>query len=155
MENRQKVKNRIASLLHGQRLGVLSTHCKGHPYASLVAFVVAEDLSRLFFVTSRATRKYANIMDDARVALLIDSRSNQPSDFHEAKAVTVMGHAAEVGGSETSSVQKAYLARHPYLTDFVNAPSCVLMAVTVDRYILVERFQNVTEYRVTPSTTPA
>ena len=41
-----------------------------------------------------------------------------------------------------------YLDKHPYLEEFVHSPSCEFLAIHVQRYILVERFQNVTEYRI-------
>ncbi|WP_300675016.1 pyridoxamine 5'-phosphate oxidase family protein [Desulfoluna sp.] len=140
----------ILSLFDGQQLGVLSTHCKGHPYASLVAFAYTDDLTRLFFVTSRATRKYDNIAADDRVAMLIDSRSNQEIDFHEARAVTVTGRVHEASGDEAATLKERYLIRHPFLKNFVHAPTCALMVMRVQRCILVEQFQNVTEYEVAP-----
>ncbi|SCY68966.1 pyridoxamine 5'-phosphate oxidase family protein [Desulfoluna spongiiphila] len=139
----------IRTLLEAQRLGVLSTHCQGHPYASLVAFGFTEDLSHLFFATPRSTRKYGNMAVDDRVAMLIDSRSNGETDFHEARAVTVTGRVSESSGPDAAPFKKLYLARHPYLNDFLAAPTCAFMVVTVRRCVLVERFQNVTDYEVT------
>jgi len=41
-----------------------------------------------------------------------------------------------------------YLIKHPYLEEFAHSPSCEFIEIRVKRYILVERFQNVTEYRI-------
>ena len=150
MINPTTVVETIRTLLETQRLGVLSTQCKGHPYASLVAFGYSDDLSLLFFATPRSTRKYDNITADDRVAMLIDTRSNKEADFHEARAVTVTGRAHEASGADAFPLKEIYLTSHPYLTDFLNAPTCAFMVMKVQRYTLVEQFQNVTEYEVAP-----
>lgn len=150
MTHPARVVETIRSLLESQRLGVLSTHRTGQPYASLVAFGFTDDLSLLFFATPRSTRKFDNIAADDRVAMLIDSRSNAETDFHEARAVTVMGRAHEAAGADAASYKSLYLTRHPCLTNFLNAPTCAFMVMTVQRFVLVEQFQNVTEYEVAP-----
>jgi hypothetical protein len=109
-----------------------------------------DDLSLLFFATPRSTRKYDNIVSDDRVAMLIDSRSNEEVDFHEARAVTVTARAHEASDDEAIPLKAIYLARHPYLEHFIHAPTCAFMVMRVQRCILVEQFQNVTEYEVAP-----
>jgi hypothetical protein len=121
----------IRELFESQKLAVLGTQNEGQPYANLVAFAPSHDLKCLYFVTARATRKYANIEADARVTVLIDNRSNQDSDFSQAAAVTATG-----------------TAKHPMLEDFVRSPSCALLQIRVETYYLVRRFQNVMELHV-------
>ena len=144
----ESTRQTIHRLLRGQQLGVLSTAGESGAYASLVAFAVSEDDRRLFFVTPRATRKFANIKSDARVALLVNNSINRPEDFHQAVAVTAMGTAATVDPRELDTVRDRYLEKHPYLEEFAHSPSCEFLSIYVERYILVERFQNVTEYRI-------
>jgi len=61
MTHPEDIKKHIRKLFIDQKLAVLSTHRSGQPYASLVAFVGKEDLKEIFFVTSRSTRKHANL----------------------------------------------------------------------------------------------
>jgi nitroimidazol reductase NimA-like FMN-containing flavoprotein (pyridoxamine 5'-phosphate oxidase superfamily) len=138
----------IRELFESQKLAVLGTQNQGQPYANLVAFAPSGDLKSLYFVTARATRKYANIEADARVTVLIDNRSNQDSDFSQAAAVTATGTAKEVVDSERDVVLTTYLAKHPMLKDFVQSPSCALLQIRVETYYLVRRFQNVMELHV-------
>ena len=140
----------LKKLFTTQPLAVLSTQNKGQPYASLVAFAASEDLKALFFATTRATRKYANLSSEPRVAMLVDSRSNEVSDFRWAMAVTAMGTAEEMEGPEKEKVLKIYLAKHPHLDDFVSSPSCALLKIRVERYFVATRFQNVIEVHVKP-----
>jgi nitroimidazol reductase NimA-like FMN-containing flavoprotein (pyridoxamine 5'-phosphate oxidase superfamily) len=142
-------KQRLRDLLTSQRFAVLSTHNEKQAYASLVAFVATEDMKELLFATARSTRKYANLSENPRIALLIDSRSNQDADFHDAIAATATGTAEEVTGTDRNQLIALYLDKHPHLVDFVNAPTCALIRVKVACYYLVSRFQNVVELHIT------
>jgi nitroimidazol reductase NimA-like FMN-containing flavoprotein (pyridoxamine 5'-phosphate oxidase superfamily) len=140
----------LRGLLTGERLAVLSTHGAGQPYASLVAFAAADDLRCLYFATPRSTRKFANLQGDCRVALLVSSSRNQEADFHAAAAVTVLGSAGELSGPEREAALPGYLQKHPYLEDFVRAPTCALVKVHVRTCILVKNFQHVMELHLEP-----
>lgn len=138
----------LRELLQGQRLAVLATLAAEEPrrpYTNLVAFAATADLREILFATGRATRKFANLTAEPRVALLMDSRSHRETDFGEAAAVTVLGTASELLEPEREPYQAIYLAKHPYLRDFITAPTCALLLVRVEKYILVTRFQEVHE----------
>lgn len=147
MSSEASTRNAVRRLLRNQQLGVLSTVGEKGPYASLVAFAVSDDDRRLFFATSRTTRKFDNIMTDRRVALLVNNSTNRPEDFHQAAAVTAIGNAATINPAAIDKIRDLYLAKHPYLEEFAKSTSCEFLTIRVERYILVERFQNVTEYR--------
>ena len=148
MDEIHSMKRRLAKLLESQKLAVLATHHQGQPYGSLISFASTDDLKQVLFATQRSTRKYSNLKEDTRVALVIDDRENTEKDLHEAIAVTVMGKAQEATPSEEQGCLGVYLKKHPYLKDFVNAPTCALVRVQVDTYYLVTRFQEVTELHV-------
>jgi nitroimidazol reductase NimA-like FMN-containing flavoprotein (pyridoxamine 5'-phosphate oxidase superfamily) len=149
METNQRLRKQLGDLFHSQNLAVLSTQHAGQPYASLVAFYAADDLKHIYFVTPKATRKYANLVSDSRVAILVNSSTNQTSDFHQAVSVTAVGRAADVTGGDKNPILVQYLARHPHLEDFARSPTCALVGVTVDSYYMVQNFQNVTELHLT------
>lgn len=148
MKSDETIRPLLRELLSAQKLAVLSTHESGQPYANLVAFACSDDLKWLCFATVRSTRKFANLQEDARVALLVSSSANKESDFQDAMAVTVVGSAEEVLGEEWQSVLTAYLAKHPYLEDFVRSPGCALVKVRARSYILVNNFQHVTALHI-------
>lgn len=139
------IRKEILGLLETQLLGVLSTHREGQPYANIVAFAVSEKLGEMYFATAKSTRKFQNILRDNRIAMLIDNRSNNEVDFHAAAAVTVIGEAQELKEHSRERVERTYLARHPYLKDFLVSPTTALMKIRVSRYVLVTRFQEVFE----------
>ncbi len=148
MKETQQIKKILSGLFTSQKLAVLATHQKGQPYGSLVAFAAASDLKSLFFATTRATRKFANLKSDPRVSMVFDNRSNRVADFRKAVAATALGRAGEVRGKEREKLAGLYLAKHPHLKDFLNSPTCALVKMRVEVYYVVWRFQNVFEWRV-------
>lgn len=145
MDKQKQLQQQLSDLFDAQNLAVLATQQAGQPYASLVAFVATEDLRYIYFVTPNTTRKYANLIGDKRVAILINSSVNQAADFHEAISVTAVGEAAEVANDNKKAILKKYLSKHPHLEDFVHAPTSALVQITVKSYYRVKNFQNVME----------
>jgi heme iron utilization protein len=136
----------VRRLMTEQRLGVLCTaQPDGQPYTSLVAIAASGDLKQAAFATLRVTRKFANLSSEPRVALLLDDRANQPSDLLDAASVTLLGRAREIEGDARVRWTTALLARHDTLADFLGSQDCAVVAIEVDRLLLVTRFQRVTE----------
>ena len=150
MEKAEEIQNSLKDLFASQNLAVLATQNNEQPYASLVAFFATEDLKHLYFVTPRTTRKFANLAADGRVAVLINNSTNQSEDFHQAISVTAVGDAEEVSGTDREQQLSPYLAKHPYLEEFANSPTCALVRVTARSYYLVKNFQKVLEYHLVP-----
>jgi len=145
LDSRQDAWRQLRALLQGQALAVLATSHEGHPYCSLIAFVVSDDLRTILFGTSRNTRKFANITSDPRVSVLIDSRGNTDADFHQACAATAVGREVKLPEAEYRALRGKYLERHPHLRDFVASPTFELVALRIETYYLVSRFQHVME----------
>jgi len=141
---------RLRELLGTQPLAVVATSRDDCPYGSLVAFVVTDDLRHLVFATSRSTRKFGNLAENPRVAVVVDDRSNDRADFHRACAATVTGSAEDLTGTERERLERLLLARHPDLADFVALSQVALVRVTVEAYRFVSRFQDVVEWRPSP-----
>ncbi len=148
MDHILELKQMIADLFSAQKLAVLSSFGNEQPYASLVAFAATDDLKYIIFATTRATRKYANLSSESKVALLIDNRTNKERDFSHAVAATALGRAREVKAPEKESFLEIYLEKHPHLKEFVSSPSCALLTVKAEKYYVVNRFQNVQELHI-------
>ena len=136
MSNPLEAKELIRQIVESQRFAVLATQFEGQPYSNLVAFAEAEDLSSLLFVTSRNTRKYSNTLASKKVAVLVDSRTNQASDLNNAIAITALGTIEEVAADNKDYLSGIYLSKHPQLKDFLHKPSNALMKVAVTDYIV-------------------
>lgn len=138
----------LRDFLATQKLAVLSTQRNGQPYSSLMAFAFTEDLRHLIVATRNATRKHQNIMEDSRVSLMVDNRSNSEQDFHSATAATILGTAQLVESLDRQRYERLYLDRHPYLETFITSPTTDMFVINVHHYLVVSRFQDVIEYRV-------
>lgn len=150
MKDLEMVKKDLNRLFESQPLAVLATRSDEQPYASLVAFASGRNLKELYFATTRATRKYANLAANPQVALLVDNRSNKPSDFRWAMAATALGRVQELKGAKAKKAKQLYLAKHPELEGFLASPTCALIGIQVQTYYLVTRFQDVIEVQVSP-----
>jgi nitroimidazol reductase NimA-like FMN-containing flavoprotein (pyridoxamine 5'-phosphate oxidase superfamily) len=148
MQTIAAVERDIQQLLQSEKLAVLSTEQQGQPYASLVAFAVTAGLESLVFCTPKTTRKFSNLANNSRVAMLINNCSNQASDIHNAVSVTAVGKAAEVVDTSKEDLSALYLQKHPHLKEFLQAESTALVRVRVQRYFMVRKFQDVYEYEV-------
>ena len=137
-----QLKNKIKDLLEKQRLGALATQGEKYPYNTLVAYAFSEDLKCIFFATRRHTRKYNNIIKNHYVCMLIDSRTNDVSDFKDAVALTARGKAVN---TITPEHRGLYLNRFPYLKEFIEHPNTSILTLKIEKYIYVQRFQEVLE----------
>ena len=148
METSAEIQKRLRNLFESQKLAVVATQTGGQPYASLVAFAATDDLRHIFFVTAKTTRKFSNLTSDSRVAVMVNSSTNEESDFHDAIAITVTGNAGEIKDADRKAILDLYLSKHPYLEDFARSPSCALIRVTARSYYMVRNFQNVMEFHI-------
>ncbi len=142
MENTEELSRLIKRLLASQRFAVLATQFEGQPYSNLVALAEADNLRSLLFVTSRDTRKYSNSLASKKVAVLVDSRTNQALDLNNAVAITALGTIEEVAADNRHYLSGIYISKHPQLKDFLHKPSNALMKVSVTDYI-VATFESV------------
>jgi uncharacterized pyridoxamine 5'-phosphate oxidase family protein len=147
MNNPSETKELLRQIVGAQRFAVLATLSNQQPYSNLVAFAVSSDLRQIIFATNRHTQKYLNILSNDRVALLIDTRRNNPSDFIEALAITALGIAGKLTGDESHKLVRSYLDRYPSLGEFLQRQDVAIMSVLVTDYILA-RFDRAERIRI-------
>jgi general stress protein 26 len=139
----EQQKKQIHELCKKQRYAVIATQGNNEPYTSLVAFSATEDLSYLFFATLRNTRKYKNIIKNPKISMLFDNRENLSSDIKNAIAVAAVGNALEIQENRQHFID-IHLKKHPYLTEFIQNPKCALVGLTVEKFYVVQQFQQTT-----------
>jgi hypothetical protein len=135
--NIPEIRGLLKNLFDSQSFAVLATLATGgHPYTNLVAFAETDSLRSLLFVTGRDTKKYSNAVTARKVAVLVDSRTNQVSDVNTAIAATALGTVEEVPADKRDSLLEVYVSKHPHLLDFATNPVNALMKVAVTDYII-------------------
>jgi heme iron utilization protein len=130
----------VQEILASQYYAVLTTDNQGQPYSSLVAFAEADNLKSIVFFTKRETQKYKNILENNRVSLMIDSRTNQPDDVNRAVAIAVIGLARE-SDRPSSGLISMFLKKHPHLSHFLEQDDAALMVISVSECFAAD-FQN-------------
>jgi len=125
----------LKEVIGTQYFAVLNSLSGGLPYSNLVSFAISVDLKSLVFITDRNTRKFRNIQENNNISLLIDNRTNQPSDISQAIAITVIGTAYEKKDKK-NSLKDIFLSRHPQLRQFVDNPKNAMILVNVSEYII-------------------
>jgi nitroimidazol reductase NimA-like FMN-containing flavoprotein (pyridoxamine 5'-phosphate oxidase superfamily) len=139
------IPERLKALDAHEHFAVLATDDNGRPYTSLVSYALMPDMKRLVFATSRKTRKYANIVHSANVALLIDNRSQKRNKLLKTEAVTIIGIAKPVRKSGfRDKLVETLLNKHPALEEFIRAPATALFVVDINQCVHVNQFQRVT-----------
>ena len=140
-----RVRETLINLLNQQKVGVLATLSCDKPYTSIVGFAISEDLKAIYFGTPLATLKYKNILENSNTCLLIDNRQNLGTDFSEAAAVTCIGKASIASNNDCLG-KELLIKKHPELKTFFSSPTCRIVKISISKYSLVKRFQEVTEF---------
>lgn len=106
------MEQKAVDILDRHRLMTIATlRADGWPQATMVSY--ANEGLLLYFVVSRASQKYANIVRDSRVSIVVGRDFDDPADI---KALSVAANASEV----RDPVQREHaidlvLERHPAL----------------------------------------
>lgn len=106
------MKDQAVWILGQNRIMAIATlRADGWPQNTLVSYV-NEDLM-IYFIISRRGQKFANIMEDDRVSLVIGQDFHDPSSI---KALSIAAHVSEVRDSNQRDKMTALLLdRHPGL----------------------------------------
>jgi putative heme iron utilization protein len=113
---------RARTLVSRGRTGTLATLSRrhpGHPFASIMPYALDADGRPLFLISSMAMHTQ-NLAGDGRASLLV-TEPGASGDPLASGRVTLMGHAARLGGDDVAAARSAYLAVHAsagYWVDF-------------------------------------
>jgi nitroimidazol reductase NimA-like FMN-containing flavoprotein (pyridoxamine 5'-phosphate oxidase superfamily) len=142
-----EVVERIRGLAEGQQYGVLCTQIDGQPYGSMIALAFTQDLCHAVFSTPRATRKYNNLIECDKVAIVVNDLDKSRGELMQVTAFTATGRAREVDSEEDQAEWAGLLVRrHPKLKSFIASPSTAIFKVEIVRFICVHSFQEVMQW---------
>jgi len=148
MNKVDQVKNTIRNIASGELFGVLATSVSDVPYTNLIAFVLQDDLKKLFFATPRDTRKFKHLTVNEKVSFHVHNSNNSPENIGSGIGITITGRASECSKNYFERAMVLYLLKHPQMKEFINSPNIAFVSVDIERYDVVERFQNVTVLKV-------
>lgn len=128
-------------LLREGRSGALATLMpgSGDPYCSLVNVATAADGAPILLISQLAIHT-KNILDDARVSLMLDER--KAGDPLEGARVMLMGKAAI---TDDPAMRRRYLARHPEAEMFAGFKDFAFYKIDLTRIHLVAGFGRIVD----------
>lgn len=134
----------LDTALQNSRFGVLATEGEGQPHVSMIAITPVKGFSQLVFATYRNTRKFRNLINNGKVAVLLSAGDSHVQGFQNGPFVTAVGQAEELVITTDHASLKAHLNRHPELMAFLESADCALIAVNVEKYQVVQGIDQVT-----------
>ena len=137
MSSESIIKKYIGDIFQTNNLAVLATEGDGQPHASLIAVTPTDDFVHLIFATYRSTRKYNNLINNGKVAILFENRYINNLNNQETTALTAFGYASEVIKDEYETVMQTHLTKHPEQGSFLLSTDCAIFRVVVHAYQLV------------------
>ncbi len=125
-------------------LCVLSTVSEGKPHCSLMSYVCNEEGNEIYMVTQVQSKKYKNLVKNAAVSLLIDTREEEIGRHrNHIKALTVTGKFTEITDpARKESIRSQISATRPHLLNFLRDPDCEVFSIKVESFQLLHGVEN-------------
>jgi len=143
MNDKIQIIEQIEGILKDSKYAVLATDGEGQPHASLIGVTWLKGFRQLVFVTYRSTQKHRNITNNGKVAVFIESGSNNLSIFQDKSVLTAYGHAEEIVIVENNEIFYEHLERHPDLLFLSRSKDCALISIMIDKYQVVRGIEDV------------
>ena len=131
------IKEYIEGTLQTIRFAVLATEGNGQPHTSLIAITPFGSFRQLIFATYRNTLKYRNLVNNSKVAVLIESGDVNKKGLQKRIVLTIIGHTEEVNIAENKAAFQVHLKRHPHMESFMLSSDCALILVIAQSYQVV------------------
>jgi nitroimidazol reductase NimA-like FMN-containing flavoprotein (pyridoxamine 5'-phosphate oxidase superfamily) len=132
--------DRIKAFLREKDMCVLATTLEGRPHCSLMAYMTDETVEWIYMVTHRNTTKYANLLANEQVSLLVDNRCDGlPADRGTIQALTVHGtfHAVE-DHEKKQKILAQVRERHPHMREFLSSPEAEVISVRPSSFLFLD-----------------
>ena len=137
----QKI-DKIKEIVRGNDLCVLATVSGEKPHCSLMAYCADEEGRTLYLASHTETKKYANVMENPLVSLLIDTRE-QGKGRPAIQALTVSGEFhAITDPAEQERARTRFVRKHPHLREFVDEPGVEIFAIKITAFQLLDGIQD-------------
>ena len=148
MSTQITIRGHIEDALRTNNLAVLATEGNGQPHACFITITPMDDFVHLIFATYRNTRKYNNLINNGKVAILFENRSTISQSQPDITVLTAFGHAAEVDIAISDAALQAHLSRHPELESFLLSYDCAIFKVKVNAYQVVRGIEDINWWNI-------
>ncbi len=152
MNNNPIIKTYIEEALRTNGFGVLTTESDGQPHASFVAITPVEGFQQLIFATYRSTRKYDNLKNNGKVAILFENRSTKSANQPDIYVITAFGNAEEIKNDEFEVAMQLHVSKHPEQSSFLLSKDCTIFRIKVNDYQVVLGIDDVKWWKINNET---
>jgi nitroimidazol reductase NimA-like FMN-containing flavoprotein (pyridoxamine 5'-phosphate oxidase superfamily) len=137
--------DKMKEIIRKNDLCVLATASEGRPHCSLMSYVSDEEVTEIYMVSHRETRKYINITRNPEVSLLIDTREvNSRGRGGRIKALTVEGVYKPLNDPvKRDSVRLLLMEKNPGLMHFLDDPAAEIFSISLKSFQLLDGVQDV------------
>ena len=132
MEPEQK--ERLATLLAGEKVAILVTQGEQWPTATMQAFAETPELD-LLFIMNDSSEKLQNLLKHPYVTVFLDAREKGKVETFEISRVLIQGVASEVArdGAEWEPMKEIFRKKSPFEAPFFKYPTLRMMRVQPKR----------------------
>jgi uncharacterized protein YhbP (UPF0306 family) len=105
-----------------------------------MSYLSDEEGHEVYLISHKQTKKYANLMENPTVSLLIDTREKEMGKRRiYIKALTISGEFQTINDPEKKDlIRSKFLKRHPHLTDFLNDPGAEIFSIKIKSFQLLD-----------------
>jgi nitroimidazol reductase NimA-like FMN-containing flavoprotein (pyridoxamine 5'-phosphate oxidase superfamily) len=105
-----------------------------------MSYISDEEGHEIYLISHKQTKKYANLMENPTVSLLIDTREEEKGQRRiYIKALTVSGEFQTIKDVEKKKfIHEKFLKRHPHLKEFLNDPGAEIFSIRIKSFQLLD-----------------
>jgi len=135
---------KMKDIVKANDLCVLATVSEGKPHCSLMSYISDEEGQEIYLISHKQTKKYANLMGNPTISLLIDTREEEKSQRRvDIKALTVNGEFQTINDpGKRDLIHKKFFKRHSHLADFLNDPGAEIFSIKIKSFQLLDGVKN-------------
>jgi nitroimidazol reductase NimA-like FMN-containing flavoprotein (pyridoxamine 5'-phosphate oxidase superfamily) len=139
-----KMLEKMKTIVKKENICVLATVSEGKPHCSLMSYVSDEAAREIYMISHKKTRKFANLMSNPSVSLLIDTREeDRGSKRANVRALTVEGEFQKIDDlARKDLIRERLLRTHPHLNDFIHDPDAEIFSIKVKTFQLLDGVKN-------------
>lgn len=128
----------IERILKANSLCVLCTVGGGHPYCSLMTYILSDDLRTLYMITTQESRKYENLRSNPHISVLVDTRQSLVSSGEKPiSSVTFEGVYDPIEPGTMELIRTRMAREHGELAEILQSPGCVLLGIRLKSFLLL------------------
>jgi nitroimidazol reductase NimA-like FMN-containing flavoprotein (pyridoxamine 5'-phosphate oxidase superfamily) len=105
-----------------------------------MSYISDEEGHEIYLISHKQTKKYANLMENPTVSLLIDTREEEKGQRRiYIKALTVSGEFQTIKDpGKKDLIRVKFFKKHPHLTDFLNDPGAEIFSIKIKSFQLLD-----------------